>query len=57
MYMPPSGPKPEPTLSQFILNKGEFQKIQVLEKENSNLRTFRKIKNQKISKIQNPETL
>jgi len=57
MYMPPSGPKTEPTLSQFILNKGEFQKIQVLEKENSNLRKFRKIKNQKISKIQNPETL
>ena len=49
MYMPRSGPKTEPTLSQFILNKGEFLKIQVLAKE--------KLKFEKNQKNQNPEIL
>jgi hypothetical protein len=49
--MPRSGPKTEPTLSQYILNKGEFLKIRVLEKNNSNLRKLRKVKIQKSQKI------
>jgi hypothetical protein len=57
MEMPRSGPKTEPTLSQFILNIGEFLKIRVLEKGNSNLRKLRKVKIQKNQnkKHQNPK--
>ena len=57
MYMPRSGPKTEPTLSQFILNFCERSRcfhnmfFGILKKENSNLRKFRKVRIQKSKKI------